>query len=333
MKKQRKQFTNVKIVAMAIIVLVFTTACSSKETEKEDERRCGFFFFEDGKLYYNSEVYFNFLYLKPDYVFEPDRGEIGTYSCGDREGYINICNRGITIPALRFESAWQFDYESGIAAVVVDGKMGFINENGDYLLEPTFPYDNDNYIAEPFGFYEGYCVVPSYQGKAGLINTDFELVVDTVYDWVLPTEYNYYKVFIDETVGMISPDFVQIIPCQYEYIEILDCGIIVNNSMADIMCKLIDFDGKTVLCEHVANEFSDIYYDSNYFEPKTDTAESTRYAAFECDFYVGVVDKLTGRVVIPARWDSVTMLSEEIFIVGEDSYKFLMDNNGNFINR
>lgn len=330
MKTQKIQIVITNLVVISVTAFLLITSCSRKNDE-EDERRYGFFFFEDGDLYYNSEVYFNFLNLKPDYVFDSDCDDIGIYTSGDRDGYINVDNNGIIIPALKFASAWHFDCESGIAAVIENGKMGFINRAGDYLLEPTFPYNNANYIAEPFRFSDGYCVVPSAQGKAGLIDTTFNLVVDTVYDWVV-LEDNYYKIYIDEKEGLISSDFRQIIPCKYEYIDVLDCGIIVNNTMDDVLCKLIDFDGETVLVEHVANEYTDIYYDSYYFEPKTDTTESKRYSAFECDYYIGVVDKFTGKVVIPARWDSVLMLSEEIFIVSKESYKFLIDKNGKFIN-
>lgn len=330
MKTKKIQVVITNLVVISVIAFLLITSCSRKNDE-EGERRYGFFFFEDGNLYYNSEVYFNFLNLKPDYVFDSDCDDIGIYTSGDRDGYINVDNNGIIIPALKFASAWHFDCESGIAAVVENGKMGFINSAGDYLLEPTFPYNNENYIAEPFGFSDGYCVVPSEQGKAGLIDTTFNLVVDTVYDWVVP-ENNYFKIYSNDKVGLLSSDFSEIIPCKYEYIEILDCGIIVNNYMSDFMCKLLDFDGQTILVNNVATHYDEIYYDSDYYEMETDTTKSIMYAQFYCDGCVGVVDKITGRVVSSAKWDSVYMLSENVFIVCKDSYMFLIDENGNYIN-
>ncbi|MDD3858844.1 MAG: WG repeat-containing protein [Bacteroidales bacterium] len=329
MKTKKTQIIKTTFKVIAVAVVLFFTNCSTNS--KEENRRYGFFFFEDGNLYYNSEVYFNFLNLKPDYVFDSDFGEIGIYKCGDLYGYINVYNNGITIPAIKFEHAWHFDSEFDIAAVVENGKMGFINKKGDYLLEPTFPYNNEKYIGQPFGFSDGYCVVPSAQGKAGLIDTTFNLVVDTIYDWVSP-ESNYFKIYHNDKVGLLFSDFTVFIPCKYDYIEILDCGIIVNDYMSDFMCKLLDFDGRTILVNNVATNYDEIYYDENYYEMETDTTKSIRYAQFYCDGCVGVVDKITGRVISSAKWDLVYMLSENVFIVCEDSYMFLIDINGNFIN-
>jgi len=323
-----------KIAVMVVLIsfsMLLLNNCSDKSKPVDEKRHYGLFFTENGQLYYNSQICFNFLNLKPDCTFDPDCGEIGIYSSADHTGYINIFNNGITIPALHFDSGWQFNCETGIAAVVVDGKMGFINEKGEYLLKPQFEYDVDNYITQPFGFEDGYCVIPSATGKAGLIDTSFNLLIEPVWDWITVTG-NYYEVNTGEKYGLLDSSYNLIIPPLYEYLEIIQCGIIVNNEFNDPLQKLIDFDGKTVLCEHVANGFNDIDNESSLTVSEFDTVFMRKYYRFESDAYYGIIEKQTGRVVSPAIWDAVTMFSEDIFNVSVGRYNFLLDRNGKYIN-
>lgn len=56
----------------------------------------------------------------------------------DRRGFLNINTGEIVIDAV-FEHAWVFS--EGLAAVVEpDGKMGFIDASGEYVIAPEFDY-------------------------------------------------------------------------------------------------------------------------------------------------------------------------------------------------
>ncbi len=82
------------------------------------------------------------------------------FSCREKEVKITEKNKNIILP------------------VLIDGKYGFINREGELVIEPKFGY--------AWKFSEGLAPVifsKNWRGKYGYIDTTGKLVIDTIYDW------------------------------------------------------------------------------------------------------------------------------------------------------
>ncbi|GAB1447791.1 hypothetical protein MASR2M44_07900 [Bacteroidota bacterium] len=74
-----------------------------------------------------------------------------------------------------FDWVGPFDeYRSGWALVSVDGKMGFINEDGKLVVKPQFDQIG------PFDEYRSGWALVSVDGKMGFINEDGKVVFDKI---------------------------------------------------------------------------------------------------------------------------------------------------------
>ena len=101
-----------------------------------------------------------------------------------------------TIPGA-FDHAWRFS--EGKAAVSINGRLGFINSSGEYVIDTMFVYSNksksglDQYNRQRKGFVDfifrnGLCIMTGSNGKYGLIDDNG--------NWVLEAEYENIK-YID----------------------------------------------------------------------------------------------------------------------------------------
>jgi hypothetical protein len=318
-----------------MISLVISFSCSKQPAfNQNNPRKSGLFFIDNGQLYYNSQICFNFRNLKPEDIYYGEYYDsLATYSSGDKYGYINIDNDGILIPA-RFDVAWNFDVESGLAAFVLDGKMGFINTKGEYVLKPTFPYNNDNYIAEPFIFENGLCFAPSASGKVGKIDTSMNLVIDTVFKYIQRQNEYFIVWFDDYECVLIDSGYRKIISDTCSDIEVTNIGFVVRD-LDYTKLYLLDFDGVTVLCDNVftgLEPISSVFQDS--YEYNNIEIENHEYVAFySVHNYYGLIESNTGKVISKYFFDDIMMLSSNVFVGKTDGYYFLFDQNGNFINK
>ena len=71
------------------------------------------------------------------------------------------------------------DFHEGLASQVKDGKLGFINEEGDVIIAHTYDYEN---IFEESEFHEGLARV-KYDNKWGYIDTIGNIVISFKYDF------------------------------------------------------------------------------------------------------------------------------------------------------
>ena len=108
--------------------------------------------------------------------------------------YINMIGKTPTIIPGEFDHAWRFS--EGLAAVSNNGKLGFIDKFGDFVIDTTFVYRNnpkyytDHYNRQQthfvdFTFHSDLCPMVDNNGKYGLINKNG--------DWVLSAEYDDVK--------------------------------------------------------------------------------------------------------------------------------------------
>ena len=77
------------------------------------------------------------------------------------------------IPA-KYENAWRFS--DGIAGVIKDGKLGFINIKDETVIGFNYGY-HESHLYE-FVFRWGHCAVPNEKGLCGIIDKNGKTITE-----------------------------------------------------------------------------------------------------------------------------------------------------------
>ena len=113
----------------------------------------------------------------------PANDSLTVYAIPNKRGYINIKNGEIVIDAEanNYRKAWVFS--EGLAAVMKEGKIGFINAKNEVVIPFQFDY-TDKCRMYDFGylFHDGYCIMTNKDGDLGLIDTTGKWIVEPAYD-------------------------------------------------------------------------------------------------------------------------------------------------------
>lgn len=132
--------------------------------------------------------------IKMDWIQQANADTLSAFSRNGLSGFVNNKTGEIAI-ARRYHDAWGFS--EGLAGVQRNGYIGFIDHQGNVVIDFKFPaYGND---LDDYTFKYGYCVVANEDGKRGIINKTGE--------WVIQPEYNYAAVCKDYAI--VANDGVQ----------------------------------------------------------------------------------------------------------------------------
>lgn len=117
---------------------------------------------------------------------------IGIYKKDGVFGYYNRNTKKIVISAT-YEDAERFS--QGVAGVVKNGKVGFINQEGETVIGFNYAYKK-NFWQKSF-FQWGYCAVPDAEGKHyGVIDRKGEWVIKPIYTMATVVSCNYAVVSV-----------------------------------------------------------------------------------------------------------------------------------------
>ena len=256
---------------------------------------------------------------------------LAVYALPGKRGYINI-NTGHTIidaEANDYHKAWVFS--EGLAAVMKDGKIGFINANNEIVIPFQFDYSNKCRMWD-FGylFHDGYCIMTNEDGDLGLIDTTGKWIVEPAYDEIwAPQEWGYRVIVNDEKYGILDSTCNIVYLVEYDNINILSDGFILNKDgrkwQVDLSGNIIQpfmYDGTYYLNYPVGyNENGDIQY------------AFADYLKYEVADRYGIMDRITGKAITAAIYSDINMLSQEIFEVQDsESYDwYLINTAGNIV--
>jgi hypothetical protein len=270
-----------------------------------------------------------------DFFYSPlfNKDTLTVFVANDKRGYFNLYTLKIQILP-QFDRAWQFDAESGLAAVVEDNKLGFINSQGDYIVPPRFPYNRNKYISSSFIFKDNYCIIPDGKsGLIGLINTTGLDVISPEYQEIKEIEKGYWLVMKNNQYGLLDSAFNQVLSPIYDEILITDAGIIISKG---IKKQLIGFDYKTVL---ISNLFDFVYklytiedkYTESYNPLSINTIESG-YSVYSVNGKCGLLEDATGMIQSQPYFDAIYYHSPGVFRAVLNDFTFIIDSQGNSLN-
>lgn len=260
-----------------------------------------------------------------------ENDSLAVYALPNRRGYINVHTGEIAIKAEdnAYNKAWIFS--EGLAAVVKNGKIGFVNSRNEVVIPFRFDYSAKCRM-EDFGylFHNGYCVMTNEDGDLGLIDTAGKWVVEPFYDEIrTPHESGYRIIVKNDKFGVLDSECHIVCPTGYERVEILSDGIVLTECGRKWQ---VDFSGNVI-----KNSIFDGTYYLNYPVGYREDGEIeyafADYLKYEVAGRYGIMDRITGKPVTPALYEDINMLSAELFEV-QDSKTYdwyLLDAEGNIV--
>ena len=263
----------------------------------------------------------------------PETDSLAVYALPGKRGYININTGRIIIDAEAndYRKAWVFS--DGLAAVMKDGKIGFINEQNDVVIPFLFDY-TDKCRMYDFGyvFHNGYCAMTDADGNLGLIDKNGNWVVEPEYDEIWAPHKSGYRVIVkDSKHGILDSTGTIIYPAEYGYISIIPDGFVLNKG------------GKKWQVDFQGNVLQPFMFDNTYYlkypvgynecgEIQFAFADYVKYEVMNC---YGIMNRITGEPITTAIYSDINMLSKDLFEVQEyDSYDwYLIDTKGNVVSK
>lgn len=209
------------------------------------------------------------------------------YSDGKKRGCFDRYTGEHVIPA-QFEKAWVFS--EGLACVMLDGKLGFIDHEGNMAIENTFTYSP--YIGS-YCFHSGLCLMRDDGGRMGFIGKDGQWAINPIYSYVNHTEKGYW--IVEDTCsmrGLLDENGQVVIPCEYENIYFGWQDEYISVLTNDHIDQVFDMDGRLV------NAFD--YQDVEWLEypiSGTDDSWEQQMAHSNCmmysssDYHYGLLDR------------------------------------------
>ena len=136
---------------------------------------------EDGKVMIKNEATgaMTITDITIDWTQRSRNDSLAVFCSDGKRGYYNMYTGEITIPA-KYRRAWIFS--EGLAAVQRNGNIGFIDHQGNVVIDFLFPY-HGNPLTE-FVFDDGHCVVANADGKCGVIDKTGKWLIKPDYDTV-----------------------------------------------------------------------------------------------------------------------------------------------------
>ena len=209
-----------------------------------------------------------------------------------------------------------------------DGKIGFINEKNELVIPFEFYYSSECGCSK---FENGYCVISNKDGKMGVIDTSGRWILEPVFDEIKsPCEGNGYRVVVKNNIyGVYDSLWNVVYPTEYNRIHVLpDCVFLAKDGKK----WQVDLDGNIV--QPFLYDCSEILqYPVGVDESGKVRYELSDYLKYRVVERYGVMNRIRGKVLIPAIYADVNMLSKGLFEVQHTgNYEwFLVDKNGNIL--
>ncbi len=260
-----------------------------------------------------------------------ENDSLAVYALPNKRGYINVNTGRIVIDAKTndYQKAWVFS--DGLAAVMRDGKIGFINKRNEIVIPFQFDY-SDKCSMWDFGyvFHNGYCAMTDTDGNLGLIDKNGNWIVKPAYDEIWAPHSSGYRVIIkDGKYGVLNSIGVNVYSAEYRYISILNDGFVLTKGGKRWQ---VDFQGNIVQSFMFDSTYY-LNYPIGYDENGDIQYAFADFMKYEVMNRYGIMNRITGEPITPAIYSGINMLSRDLFEVQEhDSYDwYLLDTKGNVV--
>ena len=341
-KKSAKWIHRTIVVSFALIALGFVALVAYAlyednygrywyHDEELSEDVVVYYFSDDKYRVYNNSTN---KYTTPriDWVVDATKGDsLGVYAIDGRRGFINVKNGEIIIDAKanNYEKAWVFS--EGLAAVVKDGKIGFINKSNELVIPFQFDYSSNRWGDTGYLFHDGYCVMTNKDGKMGLIDINGSWIVDAEYDEVWNAHKTGNRIVVnDGKHGVLDSCGNVVYPTEYFYIDIWEDGFVLTK---DGRKWQEDYEGNVVNPFVIDGVNCYMKYPVSYSNENGVEYALSDYAEYFVNRNSGIMNRITGKPITPALFEDVNMISDKLFEVQDaETYDwYIIDIDGNIV--
>lgn len=224
---------------------------------------------------------------------------IGVYSKNLRRGFYDY-NTGYPLTENIYNKAWNFS--EGLGAVETNGMLGFVDKDMNLVIPQKFKIvrTSDDW-PNAIQFDKGQCVLHLTPDSVGVIDKKGEWVLPPVYQVVYNLTSDSCRVVEkDGLAGVVDYNGNVVIEPIYDAVRITNPNVAVVAK--DGYQKQITYSGTELL--------SFVFDDVEEFYP-----ENPQYLRYEVNDCRGVLDKRSGKPIIPAIYQSVECLSNGRFVV------------------
>lgn len=341
-KKSAKWIRRTIVVSFALIALGFVALVAYAlyddnygrywyHDEELSEDVVVYYFSDDKYRVYNNSTN---KYTTPriDWVVDATKGDsLGVYAIDGRRGFINVKNGEIIIDAKanNYEKAWVFS--EGLAAVVKDGKIGFINKSNELVIPFQFDYSSNRWGDTGYLFHDGYCIMTNKDGKFGLIDISGNWVVEPEYDELWNAHKTGNRIVVnDGKHGVLDSCGNVVYPTEYFYIDIWEDGFVLTK---DGRKWQEDYEGNIVNPFVIDGVNCYMKYPVSYSNENGVEYALSDYAEYFVNRNSGIMNRITGRPITPALFEDVNMISDKLFEVQDaETYDwYIIDIDGNIV--
>ena len=257
-----------------------------------------------------------------------ENDSLAVYALADRRGYINVNTGSIVIDAEANEYGKAWVFSDGLAAVVKEGRIGFINASNEIVIPFRFEYTDKCRMWDcGYVFHNGYCIMTDAEGNLGVIDKNGTWVVEPEYDEIWAPHSTGYRVVVkDGRHGILDSRCDVVYPAEYGYVSILPDGFVLTRSGRRWQ---VDFEGNTIQ-PFMFDNTSYLNYPIGCNESGDIQYVLSDYMKYELMNCCGIMNRITGEPVTPAVYSDINMLSRDLFEVQRyDCYDwFLLDVKG-----
>lgn len=224
-----------------------------------------------------------------------------------KRGYLNAYTGEIAIPA-QYEHAWVFS--EGVGAVVMNGKLGFIDHQGNWAIQPHFRYADEDV---EYVFKNGLCTVKDSCGIFGVIDHDGNYVLEPEYTLIRRVRNGYRLLQKDGKDGLYCDSTRQMtFECIYDNILIHDEGITLTCGGRRWM---VSRDLKTIVYPFLFDEQGTftVYLDEEDEYGNRKNYEYQPIGYYTIQYRWGLLDRKTGRPITPAVYEFIRFVTPELF--------------------
>ena len=258
-----------------------------------------------------------------EWVVGPKEGDsLVCYSDGQQRGYFHLRDGHLVVKP-QYSHAWIFS--EGLAAVVREGKIQFIDAQGQPAMGKRFGFVGDG---KDFVFRNGLCAVYDSNGQhMGLIDHQGDWVIEPRYESILPID-TFWHVRLDNQEAVLTYHLDTVIPLTPASLEIDDTVIYAIYSDhtkstfgidGRLKCKneideaeLMQYDTREVLYPNATDDEDDyVTYDSDERPTRKAVATCLRYEA-ELGWY-GLMSP-EGHVVTPPSYVRIEAVDKDLYL-------------------
>ncbi len=200
----------------------------------------------DGRVLFLESGRIKSEYQKIVYPSNPGSKFYGIYSRDGKDGYVDW--EGHELTDAIFDHAWLFSEYNGLAVVKVDGKIGFLNSNGNYSVYPSIRIPDDLRNVRDWSFEEdGKLIFPGEECKFGLLDAKGKWIVSPQYVQIGDYEYG-FRVFgdnVSERFGLMDRYGKIVIPQKYKKVEVDSKYVEVRDE--DYVISYYKHDGQKII--------------------------------------------------------------------------------------